>query len=75
MGGLASSFIKVSLNGDRKVAYEPSARLDSGITRSKVRGSSAIPEADCCGKSGGLDMMVIVLVRCTCDDSGMTGTE
>jgi hypothetical protein len=56
------------------VAYEPSARRDSGMTRSNVRGSIAIPEADCWGKSGGLDMM-IVLVRCSnCDKLGMTGT-
>ena len=39
-------------------AYDPSARLDSGMTRSKLRGSIAIPEAVCSGKRGGLDMMI-----------------
>jgi len=52
-----------------EAAYDPSARLDSGMTRSKVRGSIAIPAAVCSGKSGGLDMM-IELVRCTCEDCG-----
>ena len=39
------------------MAYDPSARRDSGTTRSRVRGSTAIPEAVCSGKRGGLDMM------------------
>jgi hypothetical protein len=51
------------------VAYDPSARRDSGTTRSKERGSIAIPEAVFCGKSGGLDM-ARVMMRYTCEDTG-----
>lgn len=51
------------------MAYVPSARRDSGTTRSKVRGSIAIPEAVFCGKSGGLDM-TRVMMRYTCEDTG-----
>ncbi len=51
------------------MAYVPSARRDSGTTRSKLRGSIAIPEAVCWGKSGGLDMMR-ALMRYTCEDTG-----
>lgn len=51
------------------MAYDPSARRDSGTTRSKVRGSIAIPEADFSGKSGGLDM-ARVMMRYTCEDTG-----
>jgi hypothetical protein len=51
------------------VAYDPSARRDSGTTRSKLRGSIAIPEAVFWGKSGGLDMMR-VMMRYTCEDTG-----
>lgn len=36
--------------------YDPSGRRDSGITRSRVRGSSAMPAAVVSGKMGGLDM-------------------
>jgi hypothetical protein len=51
------------------VAYDPSARRDSGTTRSKLRGSIAIPEAVFSGKSGGLDM-TRVMMRYTCEDTG-----
>ena len=51
------------------MAYDPSARRDSGTTRSKVRGSIAIPEAVFWGKSGGLDM-TRVMMRYTCEDTG-----
>jgi hypothetical protein len=51
------------------VAYDPSARRDSGTTRSKLRGSIAIPDADFSGKSGGLDM-ARVMMRYTCEDTG-----
>lgn len=36
--------------------YDPSGRFDSGITRSRVRGSTAIPAAVFSGLRGGLDM-------------------
>ncbi len=37
--------------------HEPSGRRDSGITRSRVRGSSAIPAAEVSGMIGGFDML------------------
>ena len=51
------------------MAYDPSVRRDSGTTRSKLRGSIAIPEAVFWGKSGGLDMARVTM-RYTCEDTG-----
>lgn len=39
------------------VTYVPSGRLDSGMTRSRVWGSRAMPAAVCSGLMGGRDMM------------------
>jgi hypothetical protein len=38
--------------------YDPSGRRDSGITRSSVRGSTAMPAAVLGGLMGGLDIMI-----------------
>lgn len=40
--------------------YDPSGLLDSGITRSRVRGSSAIPASVLSGLIGGLDIFMLV---------------
>ena len=36
--------------------YDPSKRFDSGMTRSRVLGSTAMPDGVVSGYSGGLDM-------------------
>lgn len=40
-----------------EAAYVPSDLRDSGITRSRVRGSSAMPAAVVSGTMGGFDMI------------------
>jgi hypothetical protein len=39
-----------------KETYVPSGRFDSGMTRSRVRGSTAIPAVVFSGLRGGLDI-------------------
>lgn len=40
-------------------SHEPSDRRDSGMTRSRVRGSTAIPATDLSGTMDGLDMVEV----------------
>jgi hypothetical protein len=44
--------------GQRQIleTYDPSGRFDSGITRSRVRGSTAMPAVVFSGLRGGLDI-------------------
>lgn len=43
--------------GNLASTHDPSARRDSGITRSSVRGSTAMPAVDVSGTIGGRDMV------------------
>lgn len=49
----------MEISKESKETYVPSGRLDSGITRSRVCGSKAMPAAVFLGLRGGRDMVSI----------------
>jgi hypothetical protein len=55
--------------------YDPSGLLDSGMTRSKVLGSRAIPATDLSGFIGGSDMLMNILWQCLEDEDGGKGEK